>query len=241
MLSTTLDISSFILSLESEGRVTRTFRRLDPERQTAVILAIFEEANAVGPQNLNIKRVAERANVSVGSLYQYFGSRENLLDFTIELVVRAVQADFEFYRSMLVQLPLREALLAYGQGAVEWANNSSGFMGFYSRAAYGGDPLLVERVVRPVADTMLAMTAGILQSAQQRGELRPGIDLPSAIHAVHALIIGLYDPILLPYLNAYFQIDSPESPAERTIQAGIDLILRGILADPAQNDVPALP
>jgi hypothetical protein len=49
------------------------------------------------------------------------------------------------------------------------------------------------------------------------------------------MLIALYDPILLPYLNAYFQASGPGCPPERTLAAAHDLILRGLLS----GDPPA--
>src|SRR5512136_2512922 len=107
------NIYTHILQLEQEGRVTRTFRRLDPERQQAVITAILDEADEKGPAAINIKRVAERAGVSIGSLYQYFNNRDGLLAFAVELSVRLVRDAFNQYRAVLAAMPLREALAAY--------------------------------------------------------------------------------------------------------------------------------
>ncbi len=230
------DISRLILDLEREGRVTRTFRRLDSERQQAVIRAIFDEGVASGPEALNIKSVAERAGVSIGSLYQYFGSREGLLDFAIELVVRVMQTGFEQYRPYLAALPLREALAAYGAGGVEWAGESAGFVRFFARAAYGGDPDLAERVVRPIAETLLAMIGDILAAAQTRGEVRADIDLAATTRVIHALTLALYDPLLLPYLNVYFQIGGAGVPPERTIAAAMEMVLHGIQTQVSRAD-----
>ncbi len=79
---------SYIIQAEQQGQVTRTFRRLDPARQQAVIQAILDEAALRGPAALNVKQVARRAGVSVGSLYQYFGDRDSMLNFAVDLCVR---------------------------------------------------------------------------------------------------------------------------------------------------------
>lgn len=225
------DISRLILDLEREGRVTRTFRRLDPERQFAVIRAIFDEAVENGPEAINIKRVAERAGVAVGSLYQYFGSRAGLLDFTIELTTRAVKASFEQYIPYLAELPLRQALEAYGAGGMEWGSGAGGLVRFFARAAYGGDPILAARVVQPIAETLLGMVREMLKAAQARGELRGDLDLEAAARVLHALTLALYDPLLLPFLNTYFQIAAPDHPASQTVQTAIEIYLRGVLKE----------
>ena len=67
-----VDFPSFVQQLEGKGQVSRTFRRLEPERQQAIINAILDEAFEKGPASLNIKEVARKADVAIGSLYQYF-------------------------------------------------------------------------------------------------------------------------------------------------------------------------
>src|SRR5512142_1089803 len=90
-------VPAYIQQLESKGKVSRTFRRLDSARQQAVINAILEEATEKGPASLNIKEIARRAGVSVGSLYQYFPNRDGLLDFAVELCTRSTIAMFNEY------------------------------------------------------------------------------------------------------------------------------------------------
>jgi len=226
------DITRLILDLEREGKVTRTFRRLDSERQMAVLRAIFDEAVESGPEAINIKRVAERAGVAVGSLYQYFGSREGLLDFVIELTVRATIEGFDQYRDMLAALPLREALSAYITGGLEWGEAVQGFVRFFVRAAYGGDPLLKERVVRPIAEAMYGMLRAILDAALARGEIRADVDMEGTSRALNAMINTLGDSLMLPYLGVYFQTTLPDGSTERTLTAGIEIVLRGIEARP---------
>lgn len=220
-----------ILQLEQAGKVTRTFRRLDPERQQAVVLAILDEAIEKGPASLAIKQVAERAGVAVGSLYAYFGSREGLLDFAVELCVRFMNDMFNSYRAYLAALPLREGLAAYLMGGVEWGQTQMGLVRFFARAAYQGDPLLQERVVQPVGETLLAIVREMLQAAAARGELRPDVDLEATTRLIHALTLAVGDSQMLPYLNTYFQVTDETISPERLLAALGELIMRGVGAE----------
>ncbi len=224
-------IHTHILRLEQQGLVTRTFRRLDSERQQAVITAILEEANEHGPTSINIKRVAERAGVSVGSLYQYFNNREGLLKFAVELVVRLVTDAFNEYRPLLASMPLREALAAYLQGGLEWGQTQPGFVQFFARAAYLGDPALDEQVVQPIATTMRQITREILSRAAERGEIRADADLDAMARVINALTIVLGDTQLLPGLNAYMQMTDKKMPFKRVLEAMLELVWRGIGAE----------
>lgn len=221
-------IHQHILQLEQEELVTRTFRRLDPERQQAVIAAILAEAIAKGPTALNIKQVAERAGVAIGSLYQYFGNRDGLLNFTIELCVRYITDLFDSYRAALAAMPLREGLVAYLAGGVEWGQTQVGLLRFFARTAYQGDAALADRVVKPIAATLRRMVYDMLLAAQQRGEIRADIDLEATARLVHTLTIAVGDAELLPYLNNYFQVTDKKVSAQRSLTALMTLIMDGI-------------
>ncbi len=192
--------------------------------------AILEEAIEKGPTEINITRVAERAEVSVGSLYQYFGNRAGLLTFVTELVAQLAMDFFHAVEPYLEHMSLREALMAYFQGNLEWCQTQPAFVLFYTRAAYQGDPELSDNVVRPIATVLRQSVQKILARAEQRGELRPGVDLEATARAVYALLIALVDPMLLPYLNAYLQVTDDEMPPERVFAAAIEMILKGIRA-----------
>ena len=222
------NFQSHIQQLENEGRVTRTFRRLDPTRQQAVINAILEEATEKGPASLNIKEIARRADVAVGSLYQYFPNREGLLDFAIELCVRYMNDMFEMSQPYLKAMPLKQALTSYLTVGIEWGKTESGLVRFFGKAAYQGDTDLAERVVRPVAGMMRKIMLELLEAAVQRGEIRAEVDLEAASRLVNGIMILVGDSQMLPYLNTYFQITDEKVSPERIMEALIEFILKGL-------------
>lgn len=225
-------LPAYILKLEGEGWVSRTFRRLDPPRQMAVIEAILEEATYAGPLSINIKKVAQRAGVSVGSLYTYFPHRDGMLAFVVELTVRIVIDCFIEYRPYLVSLPIREALNAYLMGGLEWSATQAGFLRLFAKAAYQGESELTETLVKPIANTLLDIVREMLHQAKLRGEIRPEVDLEAASRLVHAFMITAGDSILLPYLNHYFQVIGDDISSQRMMEALINLICQGIETQP---------
>jgi TetR/AcrR family transcriptional regulator len=222
------DIQTIVLRLEQAGEVTRTFRRLDPARQVAVVNAILEEAGEKGPNAVNIKEIAHRAGVSVGSLYQYFGNRRGLLGFAVALCVRYTVSLFEQFGPSLAALPLRDALRAYIMGGIEWSETERGLVRFLCRAAYEGDPGMTDSVVRPVAEVMLETTQMVLSQAADRGEVRRDVDLDAASRVVNALLIAVGDSQLLPYLNQYSRVTDGDMPLERVVDALIELLEDGL-------------
>jgi len=221
-------ILAHLLVFEEQGLISRTFRRLDPKRQEAVILAILAEATEKGPTSMRIKGVAERAGVAVGALYTYFPKREGMLDFAVELVARFMLDEMEAYRPVLAAMPIREGLWAYLAGGIEWSQLFGGVVQLFARAAYQGDPELQTRLVRPVAQLLREIVRDMLAQAIQRGEVRADIDLEATSRVLHAFTIAMGDSQLLPYLNTYFQVSGDGVEADRSIGVMIDLVLAGV-------------
>src|SRR5512136_2029700 len=140
--------------LENEDSVTRTFRRLDPERRQAVLDALFEEAAEKGPARLNIKQVAERSGASIGSIYQYFGSRENLLRFFTKIAVDSMVAMLRMGASYYKGMPTRQALRSYILDGIRLCESQKSLTRFLTLSAYQGDDQTGESVVRPIAVVM---------------------------------------------------------------------------------------
>jgi AcrR family transcriptional regulator len=201
---------------------------LDPEDPRGPVLVA--SADGVGTK----LQVAERAGVAVGSLYQYFNNREGLLTFATQLSASLMTDAFQLIEPYLRDMPLRDALRAYLMGGMEWGDTMTGLIQFVARAAYTGDPALAKNVVQPIADAMLEIIKNLLTLAQQRGELRPDLDLDATARAVNALLIAVGDSQLLPYLNNYFRVTDESMPLERVIDSVVDLIVNGIARQNSQ-------
>ncbi len=216
-----------VLLLESQGKVTRTFRRLDPERQHAIIEAIFAEAAEHGPQSMHVKRVAARAGVAIGSLYQYFPRRDGMLKAAVDVTVGFLTAALDGYAPMMAEYPLREGLAAYLAFGVEWSAANAGLLSFFVRAAYAGSPG-IESLVVPVARSMKGMIRALLEGALRRGELRADLDLEAAIRLVQVLTTAVGDAELVPHLNDYYLLVDADRSAPKMREETVEFIASAI-------------
>ena len=217
-----------IPDLENEESVTQTFRRLSPDRRQAVLDALFEEAAEKGPGRLNIKQVAERSGASIGSLYQYFGNRQNLVRFFTRIAVDSMVALLRMCAPAYKGVPVRQALRSYLMEGIRLCQSQKSLTKFLTLSAYQGDEEIGRTVVRPIATVMRETARDLLQMGIDRGEIRPDIDLETVSRAVNVLLIALGDSQIVPSLNIYFQVSDAEVPFERTLDAGLDMILYGI-------------
>ncbi|MBI5548266.1 MAG: TetR/AcrR family transcriptional regulator [Deltaproteobacteria bacterium] len=229
------DLASQVVAMEGAGLVTRTFRRLDSDRQNAVLAAILTEAAERGPARVSIKEVAARAGVSVGSLYQYFGDRDHMVDFAVELSRGYLVSVLEASKEPLASLPLREGLKAYVEAGCDWAAEQAEVMRLFARAAYHGDASLTERLVEPVARAMRDVVRSMLAAAAARGEIDPKLDLNALAAVVHAMTAVLGDARMLPHLAAYLQLGTDPVDAGGILREALGLMLRGVTPRPGQS------
>ena len=227
------DFELILPDLENEDSVTRTFRRLDPQRRQAVMDALFEEAAEKGPGRLNIKQVAERSGASIGSLYQYFGSRENLVRFFTKIAVVSMVSLLRMAPASYKGMPVRQALRSYLVDGIRISQSQISITKFLTLSAYQGDEEIGRTVVRPVAVVMREVIRDLLKTGIERGEIRADIDLEAASRAVNVLLIGLGDSQLVPNLNTYFQVSDKDVSFERALDAALDMLLRGLAVEGA--------
>ncbi|MBI9049254.1 MAG: TetR/AcrR family transcriptional regulator [Anaerolineaceae bacterium] len=221
-------LPTIIANFEQQGLVTRTFRRLDLSRQLLVIDAILEESAQRGPAEMNIKHIAARAEVSIGSLYQYFNNKEGLLNFTIALTVQQTVSAFNEFLPYLDQLSFKEAYSIYLSTGLEWGQQEQQFVRMFAKAAYQNDPQLQERVVKPIAASMLNIMRMMVKNGQEKAEIRQELDPDLLARLLHGISIILADPILLPYLNDYFQIIDEDREHNEPLNLVMEILQRGI-------------
>jgi TetR/AcrR family transcriptional regulator len=194
------------------------FLALPPERQEAILQACLEEFAAQGYEQASTNRMVERAGVSKGVLFKYFGSKEELFLFLYRRAAERVKA---VHAEVLAALP-DDPFAALEQIAR------------HQFRLQQEEPLywrLLEQVQRepahPVHQRALAESVsdyqallGRLREAMARGPLRPGVDLDRAMQLAAWAMEGLRSQYLarwqagevleaeaiVPELRSYFEL-----------------------------------
>jgi len=64
--------------------MTEIFLRIPEEKQLRVLQAAIDEFAEYGYEHTNTNRIAKAADISVGSLFKYFDSKEDLFITTVK-------------------------------------------------------------------------------------------------------------------------------------------------------------
>ncbi len=160
-------------------------------RSTVTVEAISEAAIQVllshGTERFTTTRVAERAGVSVGTLYQYYPNKQSLLFAVLEHHLSKVAATVEAACLRAIRMPLAEMIRAMVEAFVDVKTERVDIsVALYRAAADLGGPELAKRVSQRVhkavakmlqtapdvdsspdkfaIDIMLAAMAGVMRS-----------------------------------------------------------------------------
>jgi AcrR family transcriptional regulator len=131
-------------------------------RSTVTVEAISEAAIQVllshGAERLTTTRVADRAGVSVGTLYQYYPNKQSLLFAVLENHFNQVESRIEAACERACRKPLsemtKETVEAFVDAKMERADIS---VALYRVAADVGGPTLVKRVNQRTRNAVEAM------------------------------------------------------------------------------------
>ena len=188
---------------------TRT-RRLDEERQGAILRATYDLLAEAGYQGLRVDAVAARAQASKATLYRHWPTKAGL-------VVDAVK----FCKAATEDLPdtgsLRGDLVAWFTEIAEGINGDEGPILAGLFVALNTDPELAAEL-RAMRDSKIPYAEKICARACERGELKPGYQAGLIDEIVPpqmfmrafahgepldaAFIDHLVDDIMLPLLGA---------------------------------------
>jgi AcrR family transcriptional regulator len=236
-------LHSLVLEMEREGKVSRTFRRLEPEHQTEIVDAVLTQVTRSGPRGVTMRGVAEALGIAPATLYTYFEDRETMLEFAtrvaarISLWVAADIRDAEAAGSKTLEQSLWEHLAI----DLDYETTHRSIVTYYSQAGYRGEVDLGKGVPESIAAGMQARVYRRLQIAEERGELREGLDKETASRLINAMLLVMADARLLANLNDYLQIYPEDGPGlDETLAAAIDIIVHGICRG-QRNGVPRAP
>jgi AcrR family transcriptional regulator len=134
------------------------------ERSTVTVEAIYEATFqvllAAGPDRLTTTRVAERAGVSVGTLYQYFPNKQSLLlsalEKHVDQVVSAVELACRRNHGQQLSTMIESVVEAFVDAKMERSDIS---MALYATAVGAQERALVNKAEKRARTAMASMLA----------------------------------------------------------------------------------
>jgi TetR/AcrR family transcriptional regulator len=167
---------------------TETFEKIDSSRREAILSVALAEFADKGFNGTSVNGLARKAGVSIGSLYSYFPSKEDLFltvaDIGHALLEKAI-SDID---------PAAGLFESYGailRKARDYAKSNPELNLVYLDATTQGLRHLARRLAGSLEAITIDLYRRVIGAAIASGELRPDIDVGAAAFCLDNLVVML--------------------------------------------------
>ena len=192
------------------------------ERRRQIAEAVWRITALRGLESVSLRDVAAEAGVSMGMVQHYFKTKDSMILFACEYMVELAEqgaqeliatspdpeAPRSVIRSVFAQtLPLEE----------EQRVGTGVWLAFLTRAVVDAD---LATFVRRAWDGTHDLVAGQIRSAQEKGEVSPGLDPEQEALTLISLVDGLVSHLMVGHYSAQEALDAVDIQLDRLFGNG---------------------
>ncbi|PKL24879.1 MAG: AcrR family transcriptional regulator [Spirochaetae bacterium HGW-Spirochaetae-3] len=172
---------------DGKGKFHRkTFDRIDPERRATILRVAVAEFAAKGYSATGINDLARKAGISIGSLYSYFASKEDLFLAVIDTGSETLAKELSDVDPSYGFFSCLESLLRKARAA---ADRYPELNQIYLDSTTQGLASLAARLSNRLEAVTADLYRRMFDAGKASGELRPGVDPGYAAFCVDNLIV----------------------------------------------------
>ena len=180
------------------------FERADPDRRNKVIPTAVDEFSGLGFENANINVIAKKAGISIGLMYKYFETKEDLFILCLEEAISELHAVIE------AVLQSDDKILVRAEKLIRAIQQTSGRESRYVKLYNEITKLSDEKQVRYYADRIEGISyeayAGFLKRAKEEGDIRSDLDERMFAFFFDSLLMTLQFSYTCDYYRERFKV-----------------------------------
>lgn len=169
------------------------FNRADPARRETVLQTAIDEFSKLGFENANINVIAKNAGISIGLMYKYFETKEDLFILCLEEAIE------ELNRVIGEVLASDDKILARAEKLIRAIQQTSGkesrYVKLYNEITKMSDEKKVRYYAEKIEGISYEAYAGFLKRAKEEGDIREDCD--------ERLFAFFFDSLLLTLQFSY--------------------------------------
>lgn len=202
------------IDLDKENKFYKsTFANISEDKRRCILETAIREFASKGYDGTNINIVAKKAGISVGSMYKYFESKEDLFLFIIDICIqvledtikKVIESDEGFMKK--VERIIREIQRT--------SRESSDLIRLYNEMTTIGNKDLAERVSRDIESISAKAYSELISKGMLKGEIRTDIDPKMGAFFLDNLFMSLQFSYSCDYYQERFKAYCGEDIGEK--------------------------
>jgi AcrR family transcriptional regulator len=215
---------------------TELFRNLNPEKREKVFQAAVEEFASKGYRNASMNSVVREAQISKGSLFQYFRSKRDLFRGVVEMAVAKVKEFLRQVRNETGQLPFFDRLERLLGVGFTFIDTHPLLARIYFHLLQSGEAPFGSDQIRELHMLSHKFLADLIREAVRRGELRKDLDVEQVAFLINALMETMLRSYYTEFMACGLGLYRGEPPdLDRWMKTFVGLLKEGISESPRPN------
>jgi TetR/AcrR family transcriptional regulator len=164
------------------------FERLPEEKRHRITGAALEEFAALGYRAASMNSVVERAGISKGALFKYFGSKEGLFGYVYRLALGKVKEYLRRVRDGSVGEPFFTRLEKVVRAGTAFIRENPGLADLYYRITHSGDAPYPGQILTSMRRESRRFLRKLVEEGIRRGDLRSDLDPDKAAFVIECVL-----------------------------------------------------
>lgn len=211
---------------------TQLFKNLHPHKRQKIFAAAVAEFASKGYTNASMNSVVKAAEISKGSLFQYFRTKRDLFDGVVEMAVGEVKRYLKQVREETHRMTFLQSLECLLRAGFAFIDTHPLLARIYFHLLQSGEaPFGAEQTVRlhRLSDEFLAE---LIREAVVRSEVSEELEVEHVAFLVNALMETMLRAYYTEYLAPGLGLHRGESgDLDRWVKSFVDLVAQGISSD----------
>ena len=183
---------NLIVELEKSGIVTSTFRKLAPEKKAALYKSALSAFAGNVFDRVSLDEIAAGAEVSKGSLVQYFIHKDNILAFVIEVYLDEYKKHWEEYFNHEHAVRVQDRIITYFKTHYDYVSNEQSFSGVFFKMMFENSREVSSHFVDSVNEENHQHIQDIIRRSLQTGEIHSGESEEEITGLFHEYLSGCF-------------------------------------------------
>lgn len=211
------------------GSEPRAFLQLQPEKQKRVLEAAVEEFAQKGYGRASMNLVVERAGISKGSLFKYFGSKGGLFAFVYRMALERIKGYLKAVRDQSRGEPFFSRLEKVMWAGVLFIRENPGLARIYHNILFTGDSPYKAGILEELQRESVEFIQGLVQDGISRGDLRPDLDPTTCAFVIQCVLDRFLQAHHLFFLGPGLGLhEASQETSKEWIGRLLDLMERGM-------------